>query len=314
MKRVMLLSGGTATAWHIAKVLNDCFRREVQLVVCDINPAYLIHTSVFADRFLQVPPICDTNYRAVMMEHIKREKIDLLVPLIDEDIEIFSGDNSELKTIGVRSTAPSKETFDGLGNKENLSLSLRGIKVKAPKIFRYGDLLDPAGTYFMKEAVGCGSRGSGPISGTDALEMLKDSGKVIQEFCYRPEITVDVVKDGTKIYTLCRERVETKLGVSTKCRVFHDTEIQGIMERIAEKYDLPVISCVQFMKDHSGQWTLSDFNLRSGGATAVSAAVGFEAVRYAAAKWLELPTNTEWLKYPEEDRYVVRAYTEIVTR
>lgn len=55
-------------------------RKRDNMVVCDINPEYLVHTSVLADKYLQVPPIKSSNYYNTMLEHIRREhSITLLV-------------------------------------------------------------------------------------------------------------------------------------------------------------------------------------------------------------------------------------------
>ncbi len=315
MKRVMILSGGTSTAWHIADVLHRYFCKDIYLIICDINPQHLVHTSIFADFYIQVPPICSPDYYCFMLQVLEENHVDILVPLIDDDILIFHRDNGDLITRGVYSTAPCKATIEGLSNKENLENTLLSLDIPTPHIFKSAAAIDPNGAYFAKAPVGCGSRGSCLIDGKAAEEIISHGkGQVVQEICHAPEITVDIAHDGRKIYTVCRERVEIRLGVSTKCRVYHDSDIQHILERIVAKIDLPPVFCVQFMRDAHNRWSLTDFNLRSGGGTAISAAVGFEAVRFAAAQWLGLPADSTWVSIPAQEHYVVRAYQEIVTQ
>lgn len=313
MKQVMILSGGTATAWHIAKVLKQYYSNCASLIVCDINPPQMVHTSILADRFFTVPPIRSPGYYEFMLSLMEQEKTDILVPLIDDDIQLFPRDNPDLAGKGIYSTAPFREIVLSLGNKEMLGEALHRIDVTTPQNFKVPSELCPDRLYFLKDTVGCGSKGVQTVSGRDISAMQFLEGKIIQEICRKPEITVDVVQDGGKVFTICRERIEIKLGVSTKCRLYYDPEIQGIMERIAAQVELPEVCCVQFMKNSEDKWCLIDFNLRSGGGTAMSAQAGFEAVRYAAAQWLGQPANEAWLHVPEKERYVVRAYREIIT-
>lgn len=314
MKKVMILSAGTATAWHIAQVLRTYYAAHMQLVVCDINPKYLVHTSVLADRFIQVPPIKDEAYYPIMLEQIRTNDIDVLVPLIDDDIMLFPNSNSDLKVLGVKSVAPGYKSVNALSNKEHLAEVLKRIGIRSPQVFADAMQLDTSKQYFVKDCIGCGSKGTAVITGQEAIEAVTQPGKLVQEICYGPEITVDAVFDGEKIYTICRERKEIKLGVSTKCRVYFDGEIQSIMEKLAKEIELPSVFCVQFMKNTRGEWVLTDLNLRSGGGTAISAAVGFQAVRFAAAGWLGLPRELAWLKRPSEEKYVVRTYQEVITQ
>lgn len=315
MKRVMILSGGTSTAWHIADVLRRYFHEHIYLIICDINPRHLVHTSLFADFYIQVPPICSPEYYRFMLQTIEERRVDILIPLIDDDIFIFHRNNNDLIARGVYSTAPCKTVIEGLSNKENLENTLLTLGIPTPHIFKSADSIDPNGTYFVKAPVGCGSRGSYLADGKTAAEVIsKRKGQIVQEICHAPEITVDVAHDGRRVYTICRERVEIKLGVSTKCRVYHDPDIQHILERIVAKIDLPPVFCVQFMRDVHDRWFLTDFNLRSGGGTAISAAIGFEAVRFAAAQWLDQPVDSAWVSIPAQEHYVVRAYQEIVTQ
>ena len=313
MKTIMILSGGTSTAWHIAYVIHKYYKKYAKLIICDINPSYLVHTSVLADAYIQVPLIKSDNYYSEMLKIIKENRVDIIVPLIDEDIKIFSNDNNDLEKLDAVSVAPPLNTINSLSDKRNMFKTLNAIGVITPKIYTHTETLDANKQYFVKDAIGCGSKGAFLIKGLEAKKYLDDDNKIVQEVCVNPEITVDTVVDGKEVYTICRERKEIKLGVSTKCKIYTDKEIQGIIEKISSKITLPTISCIQFMKNTNGEWTLTDFNLRSGGGTAISCAVGFEAVRYGVATWLGLPKNHEWLHLPENDKYVVRRYEEVVT-
>ncbi len=313
MKRALILAGGTTTAWHIAETIKRYYKDELYLVICDTNPEHLVHTSVLADKFIQVPPIKTPNYYEKMLDIFCSEGIDLVIPLIDNDIMLFTSDNTDLRQMGLTSSAPDKETVLSLSNKRNMEKTLRSIGIRTPRIISDLSEIAPEVEYYIKNMVGFGSRDVHKVKGKDIIG-LSDQ-QFVQEMCNNPEITVDVVNDSKRIYTICRERVETKLGVSTKCKVFYSDEIQEIIEKVSNYIALPAICCVQFMADSRGHWSLIDFNLRSGGGTAISAAVGFEAVRAAIAIWIGKNINCpDYLKKVDNARYVVRTYSEIVTK
>lgn len=311
MKNILVMAGGTSTAWHIANIIKRYFNDSLFLIICDINESYLVHTSVLADKYIKVPPIKQENYYEVMLDLFKDNKIDIIVPLIDYDIMLFYRDNPDLQHIGVYSTAPNKKTSDQLGNKRNLHLFLNKLNINTPHILEKDELEDNV-EYFVKDMVGFGSRGVKKEKG-QFLKQISEK-QIIQEIYTLPEITVDVVKNNNDIYTVCRERIETKLGVCTKAKVYYDPGIHDIIKRIDLETSLPVISCVQFMKNSFGDWGLIDFNLRSGGGTALSAAAGFQAVRAAINIWCGKDCIAELLPTLQEEKYVVRAYEEILTK
>lgn len=311
MKKLLLMAGGTATAWHIANIIKKNFATNFYLIICDTNDPYLVHTSTLADEYIKVPPIASKNYYEKMLSIFKEKKIDIIVPLIDYDIMLFYQDNIDLSKIGVKSTAPLRETSEILSNKENMYYFLTEHLITTPKIFLQNEL-DDSEIYFVKDIVGFGSRGARKCDGKGLKNITNN--QIVQEICQQPEVTVDVVLSNEKIYTACRERMETKSGVCTKAKVYFNQEIHNIIDKISQIVKLPTISCVQFMRNSMGEWSLTDFNMRSGGGTALSEAAGFRAVEAAVNIWNGNNNVSNCLPIIQKERYVVRAYKEILTK
>lgn len=310
MKTVMVLSGGTGTAWGICGALEKVSQGNLNLVVCDINPPQLVHTSVLANEYVVVPPIKDEYYYKSILYLLDQHKVDILIPLIDFDLQLFSRDNCDLIKRGIFSTAPEKKTFVALSDKRNLWKTAQDLGVPTPKLYTIDDIC-VENDYFIKPVVGFGSRGAKRVSGEEIIA-YDCKEYIIQELCQPEEITVDISSVFGVTRSVCRERVETKAGVCTKARVFYDAQIASYIERISEHLKLPECCCAQFMKGNSGEWLLTDFNLRLGAGSALSAAVGFDIAFCAAASWLE--TEIVLPVIPEEEHYVVRHYSEIVTK
>jgi hypothetical protein len=305
----MVLAGGTGTAWHICKTIREYYKA-THLIVCDINQEYLVHSSIFADEFITILPIANQNYEEYMHGLFIRHHINILIPIIDFDLRIFSCDNERLLANNVLSTAPKKYTFDTLSNKKDMNKFLSKIGIRTPDIYSM-DSIDLQKEYYVKDIIGFGSRGAYKTSGKN-IGAIK-SEKLIQEICYQPEVSSDVFVYNDKIFSICRERIEVKSGVCTKARIFYDHGIQEIITKIANVVELPIVSCIQFMKNNAGDWSLTDFNLRPGAGTAMSAATGFQCVHAALIVWMKTHENIECMfEYPNEDKYVVRAYREII--
>lgn len=310
MKTVMVLSGGTATAWSICEAVRSVVSSNVKLIVCDTNPEYLVHTSVLADVFLTVPPIISKGYYEHMLQLMKDHGVDILIPLIDLDLQLFPRDSEVLIEMGVFSTAPVRRTFQSLSDKKMLHNTLTALDIPTPALYEKMDI-DSETTYFVKPQLGFGSRNARPMLGSEILQ--QDIGEcIIQEMCDFPELTADVFVNGDLVMTVCRERIETKAGVCTKARVFSCDEVSKAVQKLAKYLPLPEVCCMQFMKGSGGEWMLTDCNLRLGAGSALSAAVGFCAAEAAVSCWLEMPQIVP--SQPESERYVLRHYTEVVTR
>lgn len=310
--RILITAGGTATAWHIINVLKNYFI-DIEVVVTDTNPRHLVHSSIMANYFEQVPAIIEKDYYVGMLELMQKYKVQIIIPIIDFDLLHFPCDNIDLINLGIKSTAPDMQTCKDIANKEKMAITVEKHGINVPKMYNIDDISDEQ-EYFIKPKFGFGSRGSELITGNE-INVKKVKDMVIQEVCSRPEITVEIFSYNNFISTVCRERIETKSGVCTKARIFYDEEFNEKILKIAKFVKLPVASCIQFMKNSNYEWCLTDFNLRLGAGTALSSAVGFELTKAAIACWMGKPEiASKFLKKPNIDRFVVRTFNEVITK
>lgn len=310
MKKIMILAGGTATAWHLVNEIEKYYNGILEVYICDINPPYLIPSSTKSKKFIQVPPISSNAYYEYIMSILEENQIDIIVPLIDLDLEIFSKDNEDLKKINVKSTAPTKAVVDLLSDKKNMTLWLEKLGIKVPKLYSI-DELEVGKNYVLKPKKGFGSRGV--FIGTDKdIRIQYNEDFIIQELCENKEVTVEIFKNEKMINTICRERIEVKAGVCTKARIFKDNKLQDIVVKITDSIEFPNASCIQFMKSRSGEWYITDINLRLGAGTALSSKIGWQLTRAAIGEWLEIDMDyRELFTDFEGSKYVVRVYEEV---
>ena len=314
-KKVLVTAGGTAAAWHLISVIETHFSQDVELFICDINPPWLIPGSRRCTLYFQVPPISEPGYYDHMLNLLASHDIEIVVPLIDEDIALFPEDNSDLRSLGVRSTAPAARVCERITDKVAMYDWIRSIGVAVPRQFEWNEL-EPDREYFIKPERGFGSRGVIRLKGRSIRECPEyANGFIVQELCHAPEVTMEIFSDRSCLLALCRERVETRCGVCTKARFFRDHELEGLAGKIASKVELPAASCVQFMRGSNEKWCLTDFNLRLGAGTALSSAAGFELARAALCSWLGRGRDSlQHLRMPERETFAVRVYQEILMK
>ncbi len=310
-KKVLVSAAGTASAWHMINTAKKNFEDQFTVLACDMNPPYLVPASKIADDFIQVPAINEPGYYQYMLNIFLENKVDIFVPLIDFDLELFPCDSEDLKQLGVISTAPTKKVIDLCSDKRKIIDFLTGNQIVCPKVYDPDDIQEEK-EYFVKPRRGFGSKNVSKIVGR-YVKSIDWSKWLVQELCNLPEVTVEVFFRNNQINTICRERIEVKSGVCTKARIFFDSELNSIIENIATILNLPVASCVQFMKNGIGQWVVTDLNLRIGAGTALSSVIGWDLTSMALSIWggaEDAPSS--FLKDINEERYVVRVFQEMV--
>lgn len=309
MKNILITAAGTATAWHIVNVINSDFRDNYRVFACDINPVDLIPASLLVDKYIQVPKINDEKYYQFMLNLLEENNIDIIIPLIDNDFKVFPKDNPDLQKLNVFSTAPDFKVSELCTNKKVLNKHLDKYGIKTPIQYEKEQIVNQ-NMYFVKPCFGYGSNGATDLYGYEINTM--DHNLLIQEKCRQPEVTVEVFCHNGELQYVCRERLETKAGVCTKARFFHDEELGTIIKNIAKLIELPTASCIQFMKNNDDEWVVTDLNLRLGAGTALSTAAGWSLVKAALCVWCQLPNDSIGYLNNVNGKTVVRVYKEIV--
>lgn len=314
-KRILVTAAGTATAWHICKVVQEHFKGKFEAHVCDVNPPELVAASCACDMYHRVPYISSPHYYSHMLDLLDKNQIDVIIPLIDQDLFIFSADNRDLADRGILSTAPVLETVRQFSDKRALAEVLSANGLPTPAVI-------PAGAtqadkeYVVKPAIGCGTKDFRIIKGKDLKFLKLPYGEyIIQEKCNgeRTEITAEVFHTRESTMIFCRERVETKAGVCTKMRPTAVPDIERYIYTLAGLAAFPPAFCLQFLH-HDGAWNLIDCNLRPGAGTGLSAAAGFQLVRALLLHILGENPPDGLFHVDQAVKSVVRVYKEVVMR
>lgn len=314
MKTLFLLTCGTNACYHIAKILKENFNNDFRIIGADINNKWMIPTSPCLDVFYKSPYSSDKDYYYFILNVCKKEKVDYVFPSFDIDQQMFYDGNKELAELGVKSFGIDSSIRDLYKSKVETNRFLRENGLPTPQFYSL-DELENDKHYFVKPKHGVGSVGTGIKSGLD-LRSSDISELIIQEICSEPEVTLECFNYNGRLSSVARVRLDSKAGVCTKTRIYHDEKLQSIAEKFASVAKLPYIFNLQFMRNSVGNMVITDVNLRTAGGMSLSYAAGWDEISALAKIIKDLPEEEIFSSVPAtiDEQYIIRAYTDIVTK
>ncbi len=195
----------------------------------------------FCDKFHIVPLSSSSDYIPQLLEICEKEKIKLLAPTIDEELEIFGQRKKEFEAIGVTVLVSDKEVGKVCRDKY---LTYKFFKKHGfpfaetllPSQIDYGAVKYPL---FIKPRLGRGSVGARPIKNEKELRFFTDyvDDPIIQRFLAGDEYTVDVLAgmDGKILSVVPRERLVIRAGVCDRGRTRKIPKLIDLSKSICEK-------------------------------------------------------------------------------
>lgn len=313
MQTVVLGAAGTGTSFAIASRLRAHWGDALRLIAIDVNPAHLVTTAQLVDDFVQVPYASDPAFAARIAELLLDTPAHTFIPILNEELALAARllEDARFAAIDIWSSPLHARLTDKLA--ADAWLRALGVRTPAQPDWRHGA---DHQLYFVKPRAGIGSRGARVASAAE-LRAMPDPERaqlIIQERCAAPEVTVDSFYDAATgaAHAYCRERIETKAGVCTKARLFHDAELSAFAARIGQALGQRGTLCFQVMRGEAG-WAVTDLNLRSGAGTAMTCAAGFDvlAAAYACRSGQDYAHLLPPLA-PGRELYVTRQYAEFV--
>ena len=308
---VLVLSAGLSSAFHFIKTIKKKFKNKFFIVAADINEEYMISACKFIDKFYKVPLSVSPDYYNIIIDIIKKEKIDYILPLLDKDRSLFYPQNEDLIKLNVKSLSSSNFEF----SKEEINklLKLNGFKI--PKEYKINELCDNE-KYFVKPKLGIGSIDAQILSKEQILSKYNNSGYLIQEICKKPEITLECFYHNGRMSTVARERIEAKAGICSKAKVYKDKELENIAKKFIEKFKPNRFFNLQFMKNSKNEFVITDVNYRLAGAMGLSYEAGWDEVSALANIMMDKNDDEIFssFKLNHSVQYVLRTYNNLVTK
>ena len=182
----------------------------------------------FSDAFHVVPETRDPNLWQALEAVVKREKVSLVIPSLDESLMLWDENREALRSQGIHVCLSSRAAIETFSDKWRAFEFFRQHNFPTPKTSLTQDY------DVIKPRIGRGSRGVHLSDGPTDME-----GRISQEFCHGQEFTVDILCDGQgrPVYIVPRRRERILEGKSIVSIVDVNPQIVALCERICAVMD-----------------------------------------------------------------------------
>jgi carbamoyl-phosphate synthase large subunit len=226
-----------------------------------------------------VPSVNDPEYIHRLLDICIHNKIALLVPLIDTELDILALEQQQFKDIGVNVLVSSPATNEICFDKKNTAKFFDRIGVKTPKIYNFAERDDISYPVILKPASGSCSVGVHKINTREELEFFSNyiNNAIVQELIVGDEYTIDVLVDfqGNVVSVIPRLRIETRAGEISKGLTVKNQFLIAAAKYVVES--LPgAVGCitVQCFLRPDGEIVFIEINPRFGGGYPLSYQAG----------------------------------------
>lgn len=252
-----------------------------RVIVTDINPmSPAVHV---ADRWFHVPLATDPDYIDVVLDICTAERVELVVPTIDDELVLFGHARERFESRGIRVAVSPALTSRICNDKYQTALSFRACGVAVADTFLPAALpASPAFPLFIKPRSGRGSVGAFSVSNARQLEFFLDyvADPIVQEHLEGPEFTIDVLCDfsGTPLSIVPRERVVIRSGVIDRGRTVRDRGLLDLAHSVVRA--LPFFGAVNIQcRVVAGRPVMFEINPRFSGGIPLTIAAGADFPR-----------------------------------
>jgi carbamoyl-phosphate synthase large subunit len=204
------------------------FGRRGRVIVTDVNPmSPAVHV---ADRWYHVPMATSPDYLDAIARICDAEGIGLLVPTIDDELELFGKAAEWLESRGVRVAVSPEPTSRICNDKLATSDHLRSLGIPAARTWAPADVpASPSFPLFIKPRFGRGGVSAFAVHTPKDLAFFTEyvADPVVQEYLDGPEYTIDLLCTFAHepIAVVPRERVVVRAGVMDRGRTVRDQSL-----------------------------------------------------------------------------------------
>lgn len=240
----------------------------------------------FCDKPFVVGRIDSENYVERLLDICKAEKVGLLVPTIDTELELLAANAKRfLAEANCRVNISPPETVRICADKIKTQAFFEQNNIKCPKMVS-SDICGSLGLkypMFVKPRAGSSSINAFKAENYEQYSFFREYVKdcIVQEFVSGTEYTVDLLCDfcGNFKAMGARQRLSVRAGEVLKALTVKDAQIESAVKDIAKKLGLFGVNTLQCIKNESGIY-FTEINARFGGGAPVSVYAGLDLPRH----------------------------------
>jgi carbamoyl-phosphate synthase large subunit len=233
----------------------------------------------FGSRHYIVPLTTDPQYISIIKSICFRERINLLIPTIDDELPLFGRHTAEFLATGIRVAVSSESTSLICNDKYSTAGYLLSRDIPFARTWLPGQLEFDRLKYplFLKPRCGRGSVGAFTIRSERDLHFFLDyvPDPVVQPYLAGKEYTIDLLADftGKVISVVPRERMVIRSGVTDRGQTLNHPEMIQLAIRAANALGIRGPANIQVKLD-GDKITIFEVNPRFSGGIPLSIAAG----------------------------------------
>ncbi len=255
---------------------------KVHLVVHGADASWLSPALHLVDRPHLVPSIESGDYLNALLHLVRREGIDLLIPLIDSELPLIAACIDRFAEIGCRALISSPAVVEICHDKLLTSRALTAAGIDTPRTRTWTEAMKLRRhrfPYYLKPRSGSAAMGNYVIRDRDELAVFgrRVTDAVVQEFVPGDEYTLDVYAglDGRPRCVVPRKRIEVRSGEVSKGMVVKNRAVMAVGRKVvAALRECRGVITVQCIVTPQGRIRVIEINPRFGGGAPLSIHAG----------------------------------------
>jgi len=247
------------------------------VIATDVDP--LSASLAFSHKNIIVPLSTSPDYIDKIKQVCEKEKVSLLIPTIDEELNLFGRHKKDFAEIGVKIPVSEEEIGEICNDKYKTYCFFRDNNLPIAQTWLPDEIrkIEPSFPLFIKPRIGRGAVNAYPVKNQKELDFFLDYVKdpVVQTFLPGDEYTVDILCDfsGEVISVVPRQRLVIRSGVCDRGRTKKDMDLINTSIHVAKT--LKIIGPANLQcKVHNGKITFFEVNPRFSGAIQLTIKAG----------------------------------------
>lgn len=298
MKTILVSSAGRRVG------LINCWRRaaaeagiDLTVIAGDVEPE-MSAACQLADRSYAVPRCTKPEFIDAMIDICRENAVDLIVPTIDTELEILSGNISRFEAIGTRVHVSDPGTIAIVRDKQKTMEVLHAAGVPVPLTADPAQVAAAPDNWswplFLKPRGGSASQGLQVVSSVEEIRDKYDQPVILQELIDGPEYTVNVFVDstGTMRCAVPHERLRIRAGEVEKGITRRRADLERLASAIVEAMPgLRGVFCFQALIDPQHGPRIIEINARFGGGYPLADRAGAKFCRWLLEEISDQPST-----------------------
>jgi carbamoyl-phosphate synthase large subunit len=283
-RRVELLRAFRRAADHLG----------IDLEVHGADAAWLSPALHRVDKAHLVPPISSGEYVKATLDLVRRQKINLLIPLIDSELLLIAAARERFAEVGCTALISSESVVQTCRCKLLTYAALKRAGIDTPTTWAWNEAIKRKRhrfPYFLKPRCGSAAMGNYIVQNLDELHTFgqRVHDAIVQEFVEGAEHTLDIYTgfDGKPRCVVPRKRLEVRTGEVSKGLIVKDSAIMDVGYSVAEMLDeCRGVITVQCIVTPKKQIRVIEINPRFGGGVPLSIHAGADFPKWILTELL----------------------------